>query len=129
MSTFGSLLSEANLIDGKWTAADDGSTIPVTNPVTGQAIGTVPNCGAAETNRAITAAGNAFQDYSRSDLIWRVGLLQKLHDALMDSQESLAQLLTAEQGKPLAEARGEIAIGAAYIRWFAEEVRRAKGEH
>lgn len=128
MSIFGGLLNEANLIDGAWTAADDGSTIPVTNPVTGEAIGTVPNCGAAETNRAIAAAHDAFQDYSRSNLIWRVGLLHKLHDALMDNQESLAQLLTAEQGKPLAEARGEIAIGAAYIRWFAEEIRRAKGE-
>jgi len=128
MSTFGGLLNEANLIDGAWTAAYDGSTIPVTNPVTGEAIGHVPNCGTAETNRAIAAARNAFQDYSRSNLIWRVGLLQKLHDALMDNQEPLAQLLTAEQGKPLAEARGEIAIGAAYIRWFAEEVRRAKGE-
>lgn len=128
MSTFGGFLNEANLIDGNWTAADDGSTIPVTNPVTGEAIGHVPNCGTAETNRAIAAARDAFQDYSRSNLIWRVGLLQKLHDALMDNQEPLAQLLTAEQGKPLAEARGEIAIGAAYIRWFAEEVRRAKGE-
>ncbi|MGI9390158.1 MAG: NAD-dependent succinate-semialdehyde dehydrogenase, partial [Boseongicola sp.] len=128
MSTFGTFLIEANLINGGWTAADSGTTIPVTNPVTGEVMGHVPNCGAAETNRAIAAARDAFQEYSRSNLISRVGLLQKLHDALMDNQEPLAQLLTAEQGKPLAEARGEIAIGAAYIRWFAEEVRRAKGE-
>ena len=81
-----------------------------------------------ETGRAITAASTAFTDWSSSDLSFRVNLLHKLHDALMDNQNPLAHLLTAEQGKPLAEAMGEIAIGAAYIRWFAEEVRRAKGE-
>ncbi len=128
MSEFNSLLLEANLIDGAWTGADSGSAIDVTNPATGEVIGTVPNCGAEETGRAIEAAARAFDSYSRSDLSQRVRLLQDLHDALMDNQEALALLLTSEQGKPLPESRGEIAIGAAYIRWFAEEIRRAKGE-
>ncbi|WP_415919610.1 NAD-dependent succinate-semialdehyde dehydrogenase [Tateyamaria sp. SN6-1] len=128
MRDFDGLLVQANLIGGAWCDADTGQTVSVTNPATHDVLGTVPNCGAAETERAIDAAAQAFDDWSRSDLSVRVGLLHKLHDALMDQQEPLAQLLTAEQGKPLAEARGEIAIGAAYIRWFAEEVRRAKGE-
>ncbi|MDE0696977.1 MAG: NAD-dependent succinate-semialdehyde dehydrogenase [Boseongicola sp.] len=128
MSEFNGLLLEANLIDGAWTGAEGGSEIDVTNPATGEVIGTVPNCGAEETGRAIEAAARAFDSYSRSDLSQRVRLLQDLHDALMDNQEALALLLTSEQGKPLPEARGEISIGAAYVRWFAEEIRRAKGE-
>ena len=128
MSEFNGLLLEANLIDGAWTGADGGSVIDVTNPATGEVVGTVPNCGAEETGRAIEAAARAFDSYSRSDLSQRVRLLQNLHDALMDNQEALALLLTSEQGKPLPEARGEISMGAAYVRWFAEEIRRAKGE-
>ena len=128
MSNFGGFLIEANLIGGQWAAADSGKSIAVTNPATGQVIGHVPDSGADETHRAIAAASAAFKSWSKSDLSFRVGLLHKLHDAILDQQEALAALLTAEQGKPLAEARGEIAIGAAYIRWFAEEIRRAKGE-
>lgn len=128
MSNFNGLMPEANLINGQWSGADSGGTINVRNPATGDLIGTVPNCGTNETKRAIAAAKEAFKIWSRTDLSVRVKLLQDLHDALMDYQEPLAQLLTAEQGKPLFEARGEIAIGAAYIRWFAEEIRRAKGE-
>jgi succinate-semialdehyde dehydrogenase/glutarate-semialdehyde dehydrogenase len=128
MTDFDGFLIQSNLVGDAWTGADSGETIAVTNPATGDVLGQVPNCGESETNRAIDAATEAFVSWSRSNLSFRVGLLQKLHDALMDNQEPLAQLLTAEQGKPLAEARGEIAIGAAYIRWFAEEVRRAKGE-
>ena len=128
MSDFNGMMKESNLIGGTWVSADSDTLIPVSNPATGEVIGYVPNCGADETNRAIAAATEAFRTYSRADLSFRVGLLQKLHDALMDNQEPLARLLTAEQGKPLFEAHGEIAIGAAYIRWFAEEVRRAKGE-
>lgn len=128
MNDLSSFMQQANLIGGQWCGADSGKTIDVTNPATGAVLGTVPDCGADETNRAISAASEAFKSWSRTDLSYRVGLLHKLHDALMDNQEALAQLLTAEQGKPIFEARGEIAIGAAYIRWFAEEVRRAKGE-
>jgi len=128
MSKFDGFLLEANLIGGTWVAADSGKTIAVTNPATGEVLGSVPDSGEGETQRAIAAASAAFKSWSKSDLSFRVGLLHRLHDAIMDHQEALAGLLTAEQGKPLAEARGEIAIGAAYIRWFAEEIRRAKGE-
>ena len=128
MTDFAGYLKQANFVGGEWIGADSGDTIDVTNPATGEKLGTVPNCGAAETDRAIAAAGAAFGEFSQTDLTYRVGLLQQLFSALMDNQEALAQLLTAEQGKPLAEARGEIGICAAYVRWFAEEIRRAKGE-
>lgn len=121
-------LKEANFIAGKWVSADSKETIDVHNPANGKKIGTVPKCGGAETQRAIDAAVAAFPAYASLDLMQRVALLWKLHDALMDNQQSLAELLTIEQGKPTPEASGEIAIGAAYIRWFAEEIRRAKGE-
>jgi len=119
---------EANFVGGAWVQADSGKTIAVTNPATGEGIGTVPACGEAETMRAIDAAAAAFPAFAAMDLMSRVGLLWKLHDALMDNQAALAELLTVEMGKPLAEARGEIAIGAQYVRWFAEEARRSKGE-
>jgi len=119
---------EAAWVAGEWIGADSGETIDVTNPATGEVIGTVPNCGEAETMRAIDAAADAFPSFAAMSLMDRVGLLWKLHDALMDNQAALAELLTVEMGKPLAEARGEIAIGAQYVRWFAEEARRAKGE-
>ncbi|MBO6510089.1 MAG: NAD-dependent succinate-semialdehyde dehydrogenase [Roseibium sp.] len=128
MSDYKSFVCESNLIGGSWVGADTGDTIAVVNPATGETVGHVPKSGRAETDRAIAAAAEAFDSFGRSDLSQRVKLLQDLHDALMDNQEALAHLLTAEQGKPLFEARGEIAIGAAYIRWFAEEIRRAKGE-
>ena len=126
--TFKKYLKESNYVAGQWIAADSGKTIDVTNPATGEKIGTVPASGEAETQRAIEAAANAFPEFAAMPLLERVGLLWKLHDAILDNQKSLAELLTIEQGKPLAEAMGEMAIGAAYVRWFAEEVRRAKGE-
>ncbi len=128
MSDFAGFIKESNLIGGAWVGADSGKTIQVTNPATGEVLGTVPNSGKDETDRAIAAAAEAFKSWSRTDLSTRVGLLHKLHDALLDNRDALAALLTAEQGKPIAEARGEITIGAAYVRWFAEEIRRAKGE-
>lgn len=121
-------MKEANFIGGKWVSADSGNTIEVTNPATGEVIGTVPACGDVETRRAIDAAAGAFDAFAGMALMERVGLLWKLHDALMDNQKSLAELLTVEMGKPMAESMGEIGIGAQYVRWFAEEVRRAKGE-
>ncbi|EPX81757.1 NAD-dependent succinate-semialdehyde dehydrogenase [Litoreibacter arenae] len=121
-------LKEANFIGGEWVGADSGDTIDVTNPATGEVIGTVPACGDAETRRAIDAASAAFDGLAGMGLMERVGLLWKLHDALMDNQKTLAELLTVEMGKPMAESMGEIGIGAQYVRWFAEEVRRAKGE-
>jgi succinate-semialdehyde dehydrogenase/glutarate-semialdehyde dehydrogenase len=128
MSDWQAWMKQANFVGGAWIAADSGETIDVTNPATGEVIGTVPNAGAAETDRAIAAAQAAFADFAAMDLMRRVGLLWTLHDALMDHQKALAELLTIEMGKPMAEAMGEIAIGAQYVRWFAEEARRAKGE-
>ncbi|MDB2407554.1 NAD-dependent succinate-semialdehyde dehydrogenase [Jannaschia sp.] len=121
-------MKEANLIDGAWTGADGGATIDVTNPVDGAVLGTIPKAGKAETERAIAAAAAAFPAFRDLPLMERCGLLWKLHDALMDNQKDLAELLTVEMGKPLAESMGEIGIGAQYVRWFAEEARRAKGE-
>lgn len=126
--TYQKYLKESNFVAGEWIAADNGKTIDVTNPASAEKIGTVPDCGEAETARAIEAASAAFPAFAAMPLLERVGLLWKLHDAILDNQKSLAELLTIEQGKPLAEAMGEMAIGAAYVRWFAEEVRRAKGE-
>ncbi|MEM9796849.1 MAG: NAD-dependent succinate-semialdehyde dehydrogenase [Pseudomonadota bacterium] len=125
---FQTYLREANLIDGAWVGADSGKTIDVTNKATGEVIGTVPASGRAETQRAIAAAQTAYLSFREMSLMDRVSLLWKLHDALMDNQATLAELLTVEMGKPLAESKGEIAIGAQYVRWFAEEARRAKGE-
>ena len=126
--TYKKYLKESNYVAGEWVVADNSKTIEVTNPATGEMIGTVPACGEAETVRAIEAARAAFPAFAAMPLLERVDLLWKLHDAILDNQKPLAELLTMEQGKPLAEAMGEMAIGAAYVRWFAEEVRRTKGE-
>ncbi|WP_430450151.1 NAD-dependent succinate-semialdehyde dehydrogenase [Rhodophyticola sp.] len=128
MSGYRTWLREKNFISGQWVGADDGAAIDVKNPASGEVIGTVPKAGKAETLRAIDAAQSAFPAFSGMALMDRLDLLWKLHDALMDNQADLAELLTVEMGKPLAEATGEIAIGAQYVRWFAEEARRAKGE-
>ncbi len=125
---FEDVLKQANLIDGAWCDADDGKTITVTNPATGATIGTVPNAGADETRRAIDAAHKAFPSYSTLPLGDRVALIRALHAQIVDNADALAALLTAEQGKPLAEARAEVLSSAAYVLWFAEEARRAGGE-
>ena len=121
-------MKQANLIGGAWVQADSGQTIDVTNPATGLKIGTVPKSGQAETRRAIEAADAAFKGWKKTSALDRAKLLRKLHDAIMDNQDALGELLTLEQGKSLAEAKGEIAISAAYVLWFAEEGRRAYGD-
>ena len=121
-------LREANYIGGEWVQADSGATIEVTNPANGQKIGTVPRSGKAETRRAIEAAETAFHSWKKTSVLERHKLLRKLHDAIMDNQQSLAELLTREQGKSLTESKGEIASSAAYVLWFAEEGRRAYGD-
>ncbi len=125
---FEDVLKQANLIDGSWCDADDGTTIAVTNPATGETIGTVPGAGADETRRAIDAAHTALPSYSALPLGDRVGLMRALHAQIVENADALAALLTAEQGKPLAEARAEVLSSAAYVLWFAEEARRAGGE-
>ncbi|WP_157016182.1 NAD-dependent succinate-semialdehyde dehydrogenase [Mesorhizobium xinjiangense] len=121
-------MREANLIGGEWVQADSGATIDVINPATGLKIGTVPKSGKAETRRAIEAAAEAFASFCKTTALERSKMLRKLHDALMDNQDALAELLTLEQGKSLTEAKGEIASSAAYVLWFAEEARRAYGD-
>ncbi|MCO5065579.1 MAG: NAD-dependent succinate-semialdehyde dehydrogenase [Rhizobiaceae bacterium] len=121
-------MREANLIGGEWVQADSGETIDVTNPANGLKLGTVPKAGAAETRRAIEAAQEAFLGWRKTSALERSKLLRKLHDAIMDNQDALAELLTTEQGKSLFEARGEVGSSAAYVLWFAEEGRRTYGD-
>ena len=125
---FSDYLREANLVGGSWVAADGGKTIDVTNPATGKLLGTVPKSGVAETKRAIDAAQAAFGSWSKRTASDRSKLLRKLHDAMMDNIDALAELLTLEQGKSLAEAKGELTSGAGYVLWFAEECRRIYGD-
>ncbi|MBP9034336.1 MAG: aldehyde dehydrogenase family protein, partial [Pseudomonadales bacterium] len=115
-------------IDGQWIDADSGERLAVLNPATGATIAEVARCGQAETRRAIAAAERAQKDWARRTAKERAVLLRKLFDLMMANQEDLALILTAEQGKPLAEARGEIAYSANFIDWFAEEARRVYGD-
>ncbi len=122
-----SLLKNLCLIDGQWLAADDGSRIDVHNPATGEAVGHVPRMGEAETQRAIAAAERAFALWKQQTAEARARLLQRWFELMMENQEDLALIMTSEQGKPLAESRGEIAYEASYVQWFAEEARRIYG--
>ena len=128
LKKFSHFMREANLIGGEWVQADSGETIDVTNPANGLKLGTVPKSGTAETRRAIEAAQAAFEGWRKTSALERSKLLRKLHDAIMDNQEALAELLTTEQGKSLFEARGEVGSSAAYVLWFAEEGRRTYGD-
>ncbi|MBX9450572.1 MAG: NAD-dependent succinate-semialdehyde dehydrogenase [Mesorhizobium sp.] len=121
-------MRQGNLIDGEWVQADSGDVIDVINPATGLKIGTVPKAGKAETRRAIEAADAAFKSFRKTSALERSKMLRKLHDAIMDNQDALAELLTMEQGKSLAEAKGEVGASAAYVLWFAEEARRTYGD-
>ncbi len=121
-------MKQANLINGEWVAADSGKTIDVINPATGLVIGTVPNAGKAETKRAIDAAAEAFKTWRKTSALERSKLMRKLHDAILENQDALAELLTLEQGKSLAESKGEVGMSAAYILWYAEEARRTYGD-
>ncbi|MGH8663253.1 MAG: NADP-dependent succinate-semialdehyde dehydrogenase [Burkholderiales bacterium] len=115
-------------IDGAWLDADDKSTLTVLNPANGTVVGTVPRMGAAETRRAIEAANAAWPAWRAKTAKERAALLRKWFDLMMQHQEDLAVLMTTEQGKPLAESRGEIAYGASFIEWFAEEGKRVYGD-
>ena len=122
------LFREQCYLDGAWLESDSRNKLVVTDPATGARLGTVPNMGAAETRRAIEAAERAWPAWRARTAKERAVILRKWFDLMMASQEDLAQILTAEQGKPLAEARGEIAYGASFIEWFAEEGKRAYGD-
>jgi len=122
------LLRQQCYIDGQWVDADSGKTLAVTNPATGEVLGSVPNMGAAETRRAIEAANAAWPGWRSRTAKERSACLRKWADLMMANQEDLAIIMTAEQGKPLTESRGEIAYAASFIEWFAEEARRVYGD-
>jgi succinate-semialdehyde dehydrogenase/glutarate-semialdehyde dehydrogenase len=122
------LLRTQAYIDGKWVNADSGDTRPVLNPATGETIANIAKCGTAETRRAIEAAGRAFETWRQKSAKERAAALRRWFNLMMEAQEDLAQIMTAEQGKPLAESRGEIAYGASYLEWFAEEAKRIYGD-
>ncbi len=123
-----SLLRQQCYIDGKWVDADDKKTIAVHNPADEQQIGTVPSMGVAETRRAIEAANAAWPAWRARTAKERSAILRKWFDLMMANQEDLAVIMTTEQGKPLTESRGEIAYGASFIEWFAEEGKRIYGD-
>ncbi|WP_229518198.1 NADP-dependent succinate-semialdehyde dehydrogenase [Paraburkholderia terrae] len=122
------LLRHACLIDGNWLAADDGATIDVTNPATGASLGTVPRMGATETRRAIEAAERALPAWRARPAKARAELLRRWFELMLEHREDLARIMTLEQGKPLAESRGEIAYAASFVEWFAEEAKRVYGD-
>lgn len=122
------LLKTQAYINGEWCDANDGSGFDVINPATGEVIATVPDMGADETRAAIEAADAAWPQWRAKTAKERAAILRKLYFLMMENQEDLAQILTAECGKPIAEGRGEIAYGASFIEWFGEEAKRAYGD-
>jgi succinate-semialdehyde dehydrogenase/glutarate-semialdehyde dehydrogenase len=122
------LLKTQSYINGQWINADDGDTVAVINPATGDTIAAVAKCGTAETRRMIEAAAMAQKSWAKTTVKERAMLLRNWFNLIMQHQEDLAQILTAEQGKPLAEARAEVAYGANYVEWFSEESKRVYGD-
>jgi succinate-semialdehyde dehydrogenase/glutarate-semialdehyde dehydrogenase len=122
------LLRSQCFIDGRWMGADSGAITRVENPATSDLIVMVPDMGPAETRRAILAANTAFGSWRQKTAKERSALLRRWFDLIMANQDDLALILTTEQGKPLSEAKGEIAYGASFIEWFAEEAKRVYGE-
>ncbi|SFQ43090.1 succinate-semialdehyde dehydrogenase / glutarate-semialdehyde dehydrogenase [Geopseudomonas sagittaria] len=123
-----SLFRQQAYLNGQWCEADHGARTDILNPATGEKLGSVPNMGRAETRRAIEAARLAQPAWRRLTAKERAGRLRQWFELIMANQEDLAQIMTAEQGKPLAEARGEVAYAASFIEWFAEEAKRAYGD-
>ncbi|MDD2137623.1 NADP-dependent succinate-semialdehyde dehydrogenase [Pseudomonas kurunegalensis] len=122
------LFRQQAYINGEWLDADNGQTIKVTNPATGEVIGTVPKMGTAETRRAIEAADKALPAWRALTAKERSAKLRRWFELMIEHQDDLARLMTTEQGKPLAEAKGEIAYAASFIEWFAEEAKRVYGD-
>ncbi|MBT5433100.1 MAG: NADP-dependent succinate-semialdehyde dehydrogenase [Rhodospirillaceae bacterium] len=123
-----SLFRQQCYIDGAWCDADSGETIDVRDPATGATLGTIPRMGMGETRRAIEAANAAMPAWRAKTAKERAGILRKWFDLMLDNQEDLAIMMTMEQGKPIAESRGEIVYAASFIEWFAEEGKRIYGE-
>ncbi len=122
------LLRQQCFIDGEWCDANDASTFTVTNPATGEAIGTAPHMGAEETKRAIDAANAAWPAWRKKTARERALILRKWNDLMLENADDLALLMTAEQGKPLPEAKGEVAYAASFLEWFGEEAKRVYGD-
>jgi succinate-semialdehyde dehydrogenase/glutarate-semialdehyde dehydrogenase len=122
------LLRDAGLIDGRWCVADGGGRIAVLDPATLQTVGSIPAMGATEAARAVTAASAALPGWRARTAADRATILRRWHALVTAHAEDLARIMTAEQGKPLAEAKGEIAYAASFIAWFAEEARRIYGD-
>lgn len=122
------LLCQQCHVNGQWIDAAEGGTVTVTNPATGEMIGTVPKLGAAETRAAIEAANVAYPAWRGKTAAERSALLRRWFELILEHREDLAILMTAEQGKPLAESRGEIAYAASFVEWFAEEGKRVYGD-
>jgi len=122
------LLHELCFIDGVWSAADSGATLDVTNPATLKKLGSIPNMGAAETRRAIAAAAAALPAWKARTAKERANILRRWFDLMTENQEDLATLMTAEQGKPLAESKTEILYAASFLEWFGEEAKRLYGD-
>ena len=122
------LFREACYINGKWVGADSNQTIDVSNPASGELLGTIPKMGADETRQAIEAANAAYPAWRAKTAKERASILRKWFDLMMENQEDLARMMTAEQGKPLKESMGEIVYAASFIEWFAEEGKRIYGD-
>ncbi len=122
------LFRQQAYVDGEWRDAAGGGVVPVSDPATGETVGTVPDMGAADTRRAIEAADAALPAWRAKTGKERAAILRRWYDLMMASADDLAAIMTAEQGKPLAEARGEIAYGASFVEWFAEEAKRTYGD-
>jgi succinate-semialdehyde dehydrogenase/glutarate-semialdehyde dehydrogenase len=122
------LLRDRAYVDGKWIEADDGGTLPVANPATGEVVGEVARVGAAETRAAIEAAERAMPDWRGRPAKERAVIMRRWYELIMANQEDLAIIMTAEQGKVLAESRGEVAYGAAFVEWFGEQAKRVDGD-
>ncbi|HET9701321.1 MAG TPA: aldehyde dehydrogenase family protein, partial [Burkholderiales bacterium] len=123
-----SLLRAQGCVNGQWVGADDGTAFPVRDPADGTLIAEVPRMGAAETRRAIEAASAAWGPWRERTAKDRAAILRRWFELILAHQEDLALIMTSEQGKPLGEARGEIAYAASFIEWFAEEGKRVYGE-
>src|SRR5258705_11269460 len=121
-----SLLRQQCYIDGRWI--DSERHIDITNPAAGERVGAVPSLGAAETRQAIEAANRALPAWRARTAKERAALLRKWFELVLENQDDLARIMTAEQGKPFAEAKGEVAYAASFIEWFAEEGKRVYGE-
>jgi succinate-semialdehyde dehydrogenase/glutarate-semialdehyde dehydrogenase len=122
------LLRERCFVDGEWVGADEGGTLEVTNPATGQVLGSIPKMGAGETRRAIAAAGAALPAWKTRTAKERAVVMRRWFELMIENQDDLATLMTAEQGKPLAESKNEIVYAASFIEWFGEEGKRVYGD-